>query len=200
MSLLTRVAEVFAPGNGSRRSTAVTPQRATVPCNLTEVLCSASKAEHPAWWTTEVPGDCPWCLAESLADQVHRLTLDLEFYRPQLTHDDTLLMQAAADDPESCFSQPDPAPAADGPRISDVPAPPVSEAAPVEEETVATDVTRLRALGIDTGMRPPLPGEITQALPIVTAVLPLWSNPTPVSLGTGDRAHESVAAVVGGDL
>jgi hypothetical protein len=105
---------------------------------------------------------------------------------------------AAIDDPESAFSQPSPPPAADGPRISDVPAPPVSEAAPVEEETVATDVTKLRALGIDTGLRPPLPGEITQSLPIVTAVLPLWSNPSPVSLGTGDRAHESVAAVVGG--
>ena len=78
MSLLA----LFAPGRGRRRNTSTQdPQRAAIPCDLTRVVCSAGNAAHPVWWTDEVPGHCPWCLAESLADQVMQLTIDLEFFR-----------------------------------------------------------------------------------------------------------------------
>lgn len=130
---------------------------------------------------------------------------------------------APLDDPESCFSQPDPAPAGDEPRtVADTPVAPASyEIANVNAETQAVDVADLRAgaeatqqldvtaLRNATGLgatavlpvvtapplpdcKPPMPGEVT----VVDAVLPLWQQSVPVSLGTGQRARDSVAAAL----
>jgi hypothetical protein len=125
---------------------------------------------------------------------------------------------APLDDPQSCFSQPSPPPAGDEPRIvADTPVAPASyEIADVNAETQAVDVAALRdaeatqqldaaALRNATGLgatavlpvvaapplpdcKPPMPGEVT----LVDAVLPLWQQSVPVSLGTGQRARDSV--------
>lgn len=128
---------------------------------------------------------------------------------------------APADDPESCFSQPDPAPAGDEPRIvADTPVAPASyEIADINAETQAVDVAALRdaeatqqldaaALRNATGLG------ATAVLPVVavppsagagaTAVMPLYSRslpvctvkptpPTEVSRGAAEAAQASVA-------
>lgn len=131
---------------------------------------------------------------------------------------------APLDDPQSCFSQPSPPPAGDEPRIvADTPVAPASyDIADVHAETLAVDVADLRAgaeatqqldaaalrnaagLGATAvlpvvavpplpGCKPPMPGEVT----LVDAVLPLRQQSVPVSLGTGQRARDSVAEAVG---
>ncbi|WP_042408169.1 hypothetical protein [Streptacidiphilus carbonis] len=58
----------------------------------------------------------------------------------------------------------------------------------------------LKAAKSSSGRKPPLPGEATTQLPVVSAVLPAWDRsvpvPVPVSAITGERARESVDAVV----
>jgi hypothetical protein len=127
------------------------------------------------------------------------------------------------DDPDAWINRPDGPPRPDE-WISPVApsAPADSEAADVHAETQAVDVADLRqgteatqqldatALRNATGLgatavlpvvtvqpmpdcKPPMPGEVT----LVDAVLPLWQQSVPVSLGTGQRARDSVAEAVG---
>lgn len=110
---------------------------------------------------------------------------------------------APADDPQSCFSQPDPAPAGDEPRtVPDTPAAPVgSEAADVNARTQAVDVRDLRQ-GAEATQQIALPVAWTVAAvpsfpPEVapTLTMPLADAPmaTEVSGDAADSARRSVA-------
>lgn len=129
---------------------------------------------------------------------------------------------ALMDDPAAWINQPDGPPRPDEWISPVAPVAPVgSEAADVNARTQAVDVRDLRAgaeatqqldvtaLRNATGLgatavlpvvtapplpdcRPPMPGEVT----VVDAVLPLWQQSVPVSLGTGQRARDSVAAAL----
>jgi hypothetical protein len=128
---------------------------------------------------------------------------------------------ALMDDPQAWINQPDGPPRPDEWISPVAPVAPVdSEAADVNAKTQLTDVRDLRteaetqpvdvtALRNATGLgatavlpvvaapplpdcKPPMPGEVT----VVDAVLPLWQQSVPVSLGTGQRARDSVAAAL----
>jgi hypothetical protein len=169
--------------------------RAQLACRpeLTQVYCMAGRGVHPAWWTDFATGQqCPWCQAESLADdnaelkrwngrlveetlltrellagkekEISILQGILDALEVPVDESGSVPQPALADDPESWINLPFP-PAADMRIVDIAPGPVGSEAADVCARTQSVDMRALRAEmdEAEAQPRPVLPGELARS-------------------------------------
>lgn len=126
---------------------------------------------HPAQWSTAPAGDCPWCVAETYADEAADLREEVWPYRAAAANAAAVDVAALADVEGSCFAEPTTVVPETELRIVDIPPGPVGgEAASVSEETQAVDMRVLRErMGLgDTTKIPVIPGAEDDTRPIAT--------------------------------